>query len=199
MMIKASGRSALMVVTGLFVCFAGVSYTTAAIRSRQFEIGKRNGAQVGQARVRATGSAMRIANTSGPRKNLLPSKRLTRKRSPMPRRDAGLASALEWPTPTHGSTRIAAHRHRQGDDRTRQRNPAGPGVTSRPTTSRPTRRRPPPARSSPPDQLNDVDRTLQEAKPPAQVQAGAPPSQTVAMATTAIKAGPPAASGRRQQ
>src|SRR6266496_6400030 len=30
MIIKASGRSALMVVTGLFVCLAGVSYTTAA-------------------------------------------------------------------------------------------------------------------------------------------------------------------------
>ena len=30
MMIKASGRSALMVVMGLFVCLAGVSYTNAA-------------------------------------------------------------------------------------------------------------------------------------------------------------------------
>ena len=30
MIIKASGRSALMVVTGLFVCLAGVSYTAAA-------------------------------------------------------------------------------------------------------------------------------------------------------------------------
>lgn len=33
MMIKASGRSALIVATGLFVCFAGVSWTTTATKA----------------------------------------------------------------------------------------------------------------------------------------------------------------------
>ena len=63
MMIKASGRSALILATGLFVCFAGPSPAPAAgAIARHFEIGERDAEKSTKARSRLKRIATRSEN-----------------------------------------------------------------------------------------------------------------------------------------
>ena len=194
MMIKASGRSALMVVTGLFVCLAGVSYTTAAtarpqVRNRKARRATKSAKQGTRHWKRyAHRKYVRTAQKSSPVKKA-EEKEVADATGEMPvslppevaNANARIDAQLDEPSGTAKAMTERANAILLAQ-----------ALTTRPTTSRPTRR--PPARQPGrrrPTSSTKLDRTLQEAKAPAQVQA-APPSQTVAMATTAIKAGPPA-------
>jgi hypothetical protein len=191
MMIKASGRSALMVVTGLFVCLASVSHTTAATEAAS---SKSESATATKSAKQGTRHWKRYAH----RKYV----RTAQKSSPVKKAEEKEVADATGEMPVSLSYGVANANARFEDE---------PSGTAKAMTERanaillaqaadnkadnqPADAQAPAASPVvPPDQLNDVDRTLQEAKAPAQVQAGAPPSQTVAMATTAIKAGAPAA------
>jgi hypothetical protein len=205
MMIKAARRSASMVVTGLFVCLAGVAYTNApseaagsksdsATASKSVKQGTRHWKRHAHRKYVQTtqksqnSSVLRkaeekeVADASGELPVSLPPE--------VANANARIDAQLDEPT---GTTKAMTERANaillaQADIKTENKPADAPAAA------------PPPAAASPavvaPDQLNDVDRALQETQTPsaaqAQTQAAPAPSQTVAMATTAIKAGPPA-------
>jgi len=193
MMIKASRRSALMVVTGLFVCLAGAAYTNTASEAassksesakaaksvkqgaRQWKrYAHRKHVRVAQKSSSNKDEQRQVADASGEMPVSLPPE--------VANANARIDAQLDEPT---GTTKAMTERANaillaQADIKPETR-PAEAQATA-------------PAAANPvaaPDQLNDNDRSLQEAAPAAQMQA-APLSQTVAMAATAVKAGPPA-------
>jgi hypothetical protein len=203
MMIKAARRSASMVVTGLFVCLAGVAYTNApseAAGSKSESVTTAKSVKQGTRHWKRTAhrkyvqTAQKSQNSSALRK--AEEKEVADASGELPvslppevaNANARIDAQLDEPT---GTTKAMTERANaillaQADIKTENKPADAPAAA------------PPPAAASPavvaPDQLNDVDRALQETQTPpaAQTQAAPAPSQTVAMATTAIKAGPPA-------
>jgi hypothetical protein len=192
MMIKASRRSAFMVVTGLFVCLAGAAYTNAASEAAG---SKSESATADKSVSKPVNKGSRPSKRQAHRKQSptvekAVEKELAEAAGEMPvllppevaNANARIYVQLDEPS---GTTKAMTERANamllaQTDNKAEDNPADAPAVA--------------PAPGNPvPDQLNDVDRTLQEA-PPASPQAEAAPvsSQTVALATTAIKAGPPA-------
>ena len=195
MMIKAARRSALMVVMGLFVCLAGVSYTNApseAAGSKSESATATKSVKQGTRHYKRTAHRkyVRSAHKSSVRK--AEEKEVADASGELPvslppevaNANARIDVKLDEPT---GTTKAMTERANaillaQADIKTENKPTDAPAAAPAPAA----------AQTVAPDQLNDVDRALQEAQPPAQTQAAPAPSQTVAMATTAIKAGPPA-------
>jgi hypothetical protein len=193
MIIKASRRSALMVVTGLFVCVAGVAYTGAAsvaadsksesaTATKSAKHGTRHWKRYAHRKyvrtAQKSSSAKKteeteVADATGEMPVSLP--------PAVANANARIDVQLDEPT---GATKAMTERANaillaQADPR-----PAdAPAAVPAPA---------PVEQAAAPDQLNEADRTLQESAPAPQAQAAPGSSQTVAMATTAIKAGPPA-------
>jgi hypothetical protein len=194
MIVKASRRSALMVVTGLFVCVAGVSYTGAASEAaspksesatatKSVKQGTRHWKRHAHRKYVRTAKKSsvkkaeetQIADATGEMPVSLPPE--------VANANARIDAQLDEPT---GTTKAMTERANaillaQADTKAETR-PADAQATAPAPAANPV---------AAPDQLNEADRTLQETAPAAQAQA-APSSQTVALATTAIKAGPPA-------
>lgn len=193
MIIKASRRSALMVVTGLFVCVAGVSYTGAASEAASSKSESatatkstkhgtrhwkrsayRKHARTAQKSFVRKTEEKEVADASGEMPVSLPPE--------IANANARIDVKLDEPS---GSTKAMTERANaillaQADPR-----PADPpAAVMSPTPAAPIN----PAAA--PDQLSEADRALQEPQPAPQQQAA--PSQTVALATSVIKAGPPA-------
>jgi hypothetical protein len=195
MMIKASGRSALMVVTGLFVCLAGVSYTTAATEAasstsesvtatKSVKHGSRHWKRYAHRKYVRTAQKSSItkkaeekevADASGEVPVSLPPQ--------VANANARIDTQLDEPS---GAAKAMTERANaillaQADNRPELK------PENKPAEAQAAFPAPAPAESqaAAPDQLNDSDRTLQEPK--SSVQAA--PSQTVAMAATAVKAG----------
>lgn len=185
MIVKASRRSALMVVTGLFVCVAGVSYTGAASKAassksesatatksakhgtRQWKrTAYRKHARTAQKSSVRKAEEKEVADASGEMPVSLPAE--------VANANARIDVRLDEPS---GATKAMTERANaillaQAD---------APAAVASPAPANPA-----------PDQLSEADRALQESQPAPQQQAAPAPSQTVAMATSVIKAGPPA-------
>jgi hypothetical protein len=179
MKIKASGRSALILATGLFVCFAAPSQTMAASADSAATILKSDGATADNAVKRSTRHWKRSAHRKAPSKS-----EETRKAdvadaagntpaaipASVANANAQLTSAnapadSAWAMSAKASTMLVAATDRPADA---QAAPDTELVSS--------------------DQLNDVDRALQQNPPPS--------TQTVAMSTAkAAPAAPALASG----
>jgi hypothetical protein len=184
MMIKASGRSALMVVTGLFVCLAGVSYTTAATEAassksesatatKSVKHGSRHWKRYAHRKYVRTAQKSstakkadekEVADASGEVPVSLPPQ--------VANANARIDAQLDEPS---GTTKAMTERANaillaQADNRPETKAENKPAEAQVPAESQ----------AAAPDQLNDTDRTLQEPKAS---------SQTVAMAATAVKAG----------
>ena len=162
MMIKASGRSALMVVTGLFVCLAGVSYTTAATEAAS---SKSESATATKSVKQGTRHWKRYAH----RKYV----RTAQKSSPVKKAEEKEVADATGEMPVSLSYGVANANARFEDE---------PSGTAKAMTERanaillaqaadnkadnqPADAQAPAASPVlPPDQLNEVDRTLQEAK-----------------------------------
>jgi hypothetical protein len=194
MIIKASRRSALMVVTGLFVCLAGAAYTNtaseaasskseSATATKSVKQGTRHWKRHAHRKYVRTAKKSsvkkaeetQIADATGEMPVSLPPE--------VANANARIDAQLDEPT---GTTKAMTERANaillaQADIKPETR-PADAQATAPAPAANPV---------VAPDQLNEADRTLQETAPAAQAQA-APSSQTVALATTAIKAGPPA-------
>lgn len=195
MMIKAARRSASMVVTGLFVCLAGVAYTHApseAAGSKSESATATKSVKPGTRHYKRTAHRkyIRSAHKSSVRK--AEGKEVADASGELPvslppevaNANARIDVKLDEPT---GTTKAMTERANaillaQADIKTENKPADAPAATPAPAASQVVA----------PDQLNDLDRALQENQPAAQAQAAPAPSQTVAMATTAIKAGPPA-------
>jgi hypothetical protein len=180
MMIKASGRSALIVATGLFVCFAGVSYTTAATEA-------------------ATSKAETVTATKSVKQSSRHWKRYThRKYSRTALKSSASTKAADKevaeasgevpatiaPTVANANALLADAPSDSAGPMTARANAILMAAADRPADAKPADAQTPADNQTnqvvAPDQLNDVDRTLQEA---------ATPSQTVAMASnSAVKA-----------
>jgi hypothetical protein len=184
MMIKASGRSALMVVTGLFVCLAGVSYTTAATEAassksesatatKSVNHGSRHWKRYAHRKYVRTAQKSstakkaeekEVADAAGEVPVSLPPQ--------VANANARIDTQLDEPS---GTTKAMTERANaillaQADNRPEIKAETKPAEAQVPAENQ----------AAAPDQLNDTDRTLQEPKAP---------SQTVAMAATAVKAG----------
>lgn len=195
MIIRASRRSALMVVTGLFVCVAGVSYTGAAseaassksesataIKSakhgtRQWKRSAyRKHARTAQKSSVRKAEEKEVADASGEMPVSLPPE--------IANANARIDVKLDEPS---GATKAMTERANaillaQADSR-----PADPpAAVVAPAPAAPANQ------AAAPDQLSEADRALQEPQAAPRQQAAPAPSQTVAMATSVIKAGPPA-------
>ena len=196
MIIKASGRSALMVVTGLFVCLAGVSYTAAATEAASSNSESATAtksvkhsshhwkryAHRKHVRTADKSSSVKkaeekeVADAAGEVPVSLPPQ--------VANANARIDAQLDEP---FGATRAMTDRANaillaQADNRADMK--AEPKAENKPAEAQAPAQVPAqaPAESqvAAPDQLNDSDRTLQEPRQP---------SQTVAMAATAVKAG----------
>jgi hypothetical protein len=207
MMIKAARRSASMVVTGLFVCLAGVAYTSApseAASSKSESVTATKSVKQGtrqskryahrkhastaqksqESSARKQAEEKEVADASGEMPVSLPPE--------VANANARIDARLDEPS---GTTKAMTERANaillaQADNKAENKPADAPAVAPAPTDAGPV---------VPPDQLNEVDRALQEtppalqdAPPTSQAQVAPAPPQTVAMATTAIKAGPPA-------
>jgi len=172
MMIKASGRSALIVTTGLFVCFAGVSWTTAATEAAS---SKSETVTATKSVKQGTRSWKRYAHRRHSRTALTSSE--NKKAAEKDVADAGGDVPAAIPP-------VVANANAQLID--------APSDTAQAMTARANAillaaadtQAPADNQVTAPDQLNDVDRALQESKPA---------SQTVAMASNStVKAAAPA-------
>ncbi len=152
MMIKASGRSALIVVTGLFVCFAGVSYTTAATEAATL---KTETATATKSAKQGTRHWKWYAHRKDSRTALKSSS--STKAAENEVADASGDVPVTIPPLVANANALLA---------------------DAPSDS-----------AGAPDQLNDVDRTLQEAAPPSQTVAMAPNSAVQAVASAPASAG----------
>ena len=185
MMIKASWRSALMVVTGLFVCLAGVSYTTAATEAassksesatatKSVKHGSRHWKRYAHRKYVRTAEKSstakkaeekEVADASGEVPVSLPPQ--------VANANARIDAQLDEPS---GAAKAMTERANaillaQADNKAENK----PAEAQVPAESQ----------AAAPDQLNESDRTLQEPKSSVQPA----PAQTVAMAATAVKAG----------
>jgi len=200
MIIKASGRSALMVVTGLFVCLAGVSYTAAATEAASSNSESATAtksvkhsshhwkryAHRKHVRTADKSSSVKkaeekeVADAAGEVPVSLPPQ--------VANANARIDAQLDEPS---GATRAMTDRANaillaQADNRADMK--AEPKAENKPAEAQapaqvPTQvpaQAPAESQVAAPDQLNDSDRTLQEPRQP---------TQTVAMAATAVKAG----------
>ena len=172
MKIKASGRPALIVATGLFVCFAGVSWTTAATEA-------------------ATSKAEAVAATKSVKQGSRHWKRYAHRKysrtalkSPASTNAAdkevadasGEVPATIAPTVANANALLADAPSDSAGAMTARANAILMAAADKPADAKPADA---PADNQTnqviaPDQLNDVDRALQDA---------ATPSQTVAMAS----------------
>jgi hypothetical protein len=186
MMIKASRRSALMVVTGLFVCLAGVSYTGAASEAansksegvtatKSIKYGSRHWKRYAHRKYVRTAQKSstakkaeekQVADAAGETPVLLPPE--------VANANARIDTQLDEPSgPTKAMTERANAILLAQADMKPENKPADAQAPAE-------------GQAAAPDQLNEADRTLQEPKSSAQTAAS---SQTVAMAATAVKAG----------
>jgi hypothetical protein len=171
MMIKASGRSALIVATGLFVCLAGVSWTTEATI-----------AATSKAEAVTTAKSTKQVSRHWKRTAQRKYSRIAQKSSDSKKAEKEVADAggdIPATLPP-----IVANANALAD---------APSGTAKAMTDRANAMLIAAADTKPadgqapvvaPDQLNELDRALQEAPPQA--------SQTVAMASTTVKAAAPA-------
>ena len=181
MTIKASGRSALIVAAGLFVCFAGPlpataagSDSAAASKSDSATSGKsvRHSARHWKRHAHRKYSQDRAKSDRDQRQGRRKGRR-RRRRQHLPAIPASVANANAQMTATD-----APRRQRQRDDRTRPTRCCWRRRTSRPTQRKPAAD----AAVVASDQLNDVDRALQR---------DARATQTVAMAAVKPAAAAP--------
>jgi hypothetical protein len=195
MIIKASRRSALMVVTGLFVCLAGAAYTNTASEAASSKSESATATKSVKQGARhwkrhAHRKYVRTAKNSSPVKQA-EEKEVADAAGEMPvslppevaNANARIDVQLDEPTGTTKAMTERANAILLAQAEPKETMPADAQAAA-----------PAPAPGNlvvAPDQLNDIDRTLQETAPAPQAQA-APSPQTVAMAATAIKAGPPA-------
>jgi hypothetical protein len=181
MMIKASWRSALMVVTGLFVCLAGVSYTTAATEAassksesatatKSVKHGSRHWKRYAHRKYVRTAEKSstakkaeekEVADASGEVPVSLPPQ--------VANANARIDAQLDEPSGTTKAMTERANAILLAQAEIKAENK--PAEAQMPAESQ----------TAAPDQLNEADRTLQEQPKPS--------SQTVAMAATAVKAG----------
>jgi hypothetical protein len=186
MMIKASGRSALMVVTGLFVCLAGVSYTMAATEAassksesvtatKSVKHGSRHWKRYAHRKYVQTAhksstakkaEEKEIADASGEVPVSLPPQ--------VANANARIDTQLDEPSGAAKAMTERANAILLAQAETKAENKPAEVQAAFPAPT------PAESQAAAPDQLNDTDRTLQEPKAP---------SQTVAMAATAVKAG----------
>jgi hypothetical protein len=182
MIIKASRRSALMVVTGLFVCLAGVSYATAATEAassksesvtatKSVKHGSRHWKRYAHRKYVRTAQKSSTVKKAEEKEVADAAGELPVSLSPqVANANARIDARLDEPS---GTTKAMTERANaillaQGENK--------PAEAQAPAESQ----------AAAPDQLNESDRTLQEPKSASQTVA---PSQTVAMAATAVKAG----------
>jgi hypothetical protein len=174
MTIKASGRSALILATGLFVGLAGVSYTTAATEaatSKTETVTATNSAKQGSRHWK------RYAHRK-PSRTALKSSASTKE----PEQDVADASGdvptTITPTVANANALLADAPSDSAGPMTARANAILMAAADRPAEAKPADAQAPADNQTnqvvAPDQLNDVDRALQEA---------ASPSQTVAMAS----------------
>ncbi|HKS17901.1 MAG TPA: hypothetical protein VJS63_01670 [Bradyrhizobium sp.] len=182
MMIKASGRWALMVATGLFVCFAAVSWTTAATEAAT---SKSETATDGQSIKQTSRHWKRSAH----RKYSRTAQRSSESKKAAATDVADAAGAVPAPAAIPATVANANALF-----------PGAPSDSAKAMTARANAILLAAADNKPadpqapaenqvvaPDQLNDLDRALQETPPP----------QTVAMASnSAVKAAAPALASR---
>jgi hypothetical protein len=186
MMIKASRRSALMVVTGLFVCLAGVSYTTvateaasskseSATETKSVKHGSHHWKRYAHRKYIRTAQKSstakkaeekEVADASGEVPVSLPPQ--------VANANARIDAQLDEPS---GATKAMTERANAILLAQAEMKPENKPAEAQAPFPAPA---PAESQAAAPDQLNDTDRTLQEPKAP---------SQTVAMAATAIKAG----------
>jgi hypothetical protein len=182
MMIKASGRSALIVVTGLFVCFAGVSYTTAATEAATL---KTETATATKSAKQGTRHWKRYAHRKDSRTALKSSS--STKAAENEVADASgdvpvtipplVANALLADAPSDSAGPMTARANAilmAAADKPAEAQAPADNQTNQVVA---------------PDQLNDVDPTLQEAAPPSQTVAMAPNSAVKAVASAPASAG----------
>jgi hypothetical protein len=176
MMIKASGRSALIVATGLFVCFAGVSWTTGAsvaATSRGEAVTTANSTkQVSRHWKRsAHRKYSRVAQKSSDSKTT-PEKDIADASGEMPvTLSPVVANANALADAPTGAAKAMTDRANAILLAAADNNPADAQAPAN-------------GQVVAPDQLNELDRALQEPAPQS--------SQTVAMASTTVKAAAPA-------
>jgi hypothetical protein len=175
MMIKASGRSALILVTGLFVCFAGVSYTTAATEAAT---SKTETATATKSAKQGTRHWKRYAHRKYSRTALKSSSSSKTAENEVADVSGDVPVTIP-PLVANANAQLADAPSDSAGPMTARANAILMAAADKPAEAQA------PADNQTnqvvaPDQLNDVDRTLQEA---------APPSQTVAMAAnSAVKA-----------
>ena len=155
MTIKASGRSALILATGLLVCFAGPSQaaaTATTTRDCDIEVRGSAGRAKHQTRFAPLEETTRIASPARSRRNPPPTRRPPTPRPTMPTTTTVQSPTIP-PSVANANAQTAVRRHagrqRQGDVRARQRHRCRPRRTIRPTRSRqPTPRSSPPISST---------------------------------------------------
>ncbi len=173
MNIKANGRSALILATGLFVCFAGPSQAAAGADNATATSKSGNAAAAPLALdknlKRPTGKATRTANPARLRRNPPRTRNLPRTRKPLHLTSPPTMAARRppfrhrWPTPTRNCrppTRRPATPRRCRREPTISLQADGPaGAKADNGTGDGTQ-------LVAADQLNDVDRALHEGNPP---------------------------------
>ena len=180
MMVKASGRSALILATGLFVCFAGPSSVAAASSDSAAATSKSESATPGKSARQSVRHWKRYARKSGK----VASKSADSKKSA----EKDVADASGNNTPTIPATVANANAQLTSTDATASAMTAKANTMLLAAADRPA---PADAQGVPDtavgssDQLNDVDRALQQA----------PSTQTVAMASARPAAAVVLASG----
>jgi len=192
MIIKASGRSALMVVTGLFVCLAGVSYTTAATEAassnsesatetKSVKHGSRHWKRYAHRKHLRTADKSSSVKKAEEKEVVDAAGEVTVSLPPqVANANARIDAQLDEP---FGATRAMTDRANaillaQADMKAETKAENKPAEAQAPAQV--PAQAPAESQVAAPDQLNDSDRTLQEPRQP---------TQTVAMAATAVKAG----------
>ena len=168
MMVKASGRSALIFATGLFVCFAGLSPGTAASTDRAAAASKSDSATSGKVVRQGARKWKRYARRSG---KVASKSAETRKAVEKDLAGASTDSARAIPASVANANAQLASADAPADSAramTAKANTILLAAADRPAEAQPSTD---PVVSS--DQLNDVDRALQPK----------PATQTVAMAS----------------
>jgi hypothetical protein len=186
MIVKASRRSALMVVTGLFVCVAGVSYTGAASEAAS---SKSESATATKSAKHGTRHWKRTAYRKHAR---TAQKSSVRKAEEKEVADASGEMPVSLPAEVANANARIDVRLDEPSGATKAMTERANAILLAQAADPPAAVAPPAPASPAPDQLSEADRALQEAQPAPQQQAAPAPAQTVAMATSVIKAGPPA-------
>jgi hypothetical protein len=168
MMVKASGRSALILATGLFVCFAGPAPATAASTDRAAATSKSDGATPGKSDRKRARQWKRYARRSG---KVASKPGETQKAVEQDVADASTDGALTIPASVaNAKAQLASAEAPAGSSAQAMTAKANILLAS---ADRPAEAQPATDAVVSSDQLNDVDRALQQN----------PATQTVAMAS----------------